>query len=188
MQAELTNTELGAALREHAYLEGDFVLRSGRRSRYYLDKYRFETRPDLLAALGERIAESVREHEPDGRLRLRCRRDQTLAVSDDEDAPGLEGDFELRELTGSIGLVAPLLGLGQQRFGLVRDLLRTPLVRERRADHLAAALEDDGGTNLRGDLPQALEGGGSVHGLTLTLRRRLRCRPKRPCRPVRHGR
>ncbi len=26
--------ELGAALREHAYLEGDFVLRSGRRSRY----------------------------------------------------------------------------------------------------------------------------------------------------------
>jgi orotate phosphoribosyltransferase len=38
----------GAALREHAYLEGDFVLRSGRRSRYYLDKYRFETRPDLL--------------------------------------------------------------------------------------------------------------------------------------------
>src|SRR2546423_15167529 len=53
------------AIREHAYLEGDFLLRSGRRSRYYLDKYRFETRPDLLAALGERIAESVREHEPD---------------------------------------------------------------------------------------------------------------------------
>ena len=32
------------ALRDAAYLEGDFVLRSGRRSRYYLDKYRFETR------------------------------------------------------------------------------------------------------------------------------------------------
>ena len=46
--------ELGAALREHAYLEGDFVLRSGRRSRYYLDKYRFETRPDLLGPLGDR--------------------------------------------------------------------------------------------------------------------------------------
>jgi orotate phosphoribosyltransferase len=56
--------ELGAALREHAYLEGDFVLRSGRRSRYYLDKYRFETRPDLLAPLGELIAATVREHEP----------------------------------------------------------------------------------------------------------------------------
>ena len=56
--------ELGSALREHAYLEGDFVLRSGRRSRYYLDKYRFETRPELLAPLGELIAETVHEHEP----------------------------------------------------------------------------------------------------------------------------
>ena len=57
--------ELGAALREHAYLEGDFVLRSGRRSRYYLDKYRFETRPDLLGQLGELIAEAAREFEPE---------------------------------------------------------------------------------------------------------------------------
>jgi orotate phosphoribosyltransferase len=61
----LTKDELGAALREHAYLEGDFVLRSGRRSRYYLDKYRFETRPDLLGPLGERIAQVVAEHEPE---------------------------------------------------------------------------------------------------------------------------
>src|SRR5256886_2167306 len=65
LQAELTNDELGAALREHAYLEGDFVLRSGKRSRYYLDKYRFETRPELLHPLGERIAANVREHAPD---------------------------------------------------------------------------------------------------------------------------
>jgi len=65
LQAELTTAELGAALREHAYLEGDFVLRSGRRSRYYLDKYRFETRPDLLGPLGERIARAVAEHEPE---------------------------------------------------------------------------------------------------------------------------
>jgi orotate phosphoribosyltransferase len=61
----MTRDELGLALREAAYLEGDFVLRSGRRSRYYLDKYRFETRPDLLKPLGELIAESVREHEPE---------------------------------------------------------------------------------------------------------------------------
>jgi orotate phosphoribosyltransferase len=57
--------ELGAALLDYAYLEGDFVLRSGRRSNYYLDKYRFETRPDLLAALGEHIAAEVAEHEPE---------------------------------------------------------------------------------------------------------------------------
>lgn len=61
----MTDAELREKLVEHAYLEGDFVLRSGKRSRYYLDKYRFETRPDLLAALGERIAASVREHEPE---------------------------------------------------------------------------------------------------------------------------
>jgi orotate phosphoribosyltransferase len=61
----LTDAELRAALVEHAYLEGDFVLRSGRRSRYYLDKYRFETRPELLEALGARIATSVGEVEPD---------------------------------------------------------------------------------------------------------------------------
>jgi orotate phosphoribosyltransferase len=57
--------ELGERLREHALLEGDFVLRSGRRSSYYLDKYRFETRPELLGPLGERLAAAVRRFEPD---------------------------------------------------------------------------------------------------------------------------
>ena len=56
------NDTLASALVEHAYLEGDFLLRSGKRSRYYLDKYRFETRPELLRPLGERIAATVREH------------------------------------------------------------------------------------------------------------------------------
>jgi orotate phosphoribosyltransferase len=60
----MTDAELARRIREHAYLEGDFVLRSGRRSRFYLDKYRFETRPDLLAALGERLAARVREVAP----------------------------------------------------------------------------------------------------------------------------
>jgi len=57
--------ELARALREHAYLEGDFVLRSGRRSSYYLDKFRFETQPELLRALGEELAAAVEEVEPD---------------------------------------------------------------------------------------------------------------------------
>jgi orotate phosphoribosyltransferase len=64
----VNDAELGAALKEHAYLEGDFVLRSGRRSRYYLDKYRFETRPELLRPLGERLAAAVVEHEPEAEL------------------------------------------------------------------------------------------------------------------------
>ena len=60
----MNDEQLQAALVEAAYLEGDFLLRSGKRSRYYLDKYRFETRPDLLRALGVRIAAVAREHAP----------------------------------------------------------------------------------------------------------------------------
>jgi orotate phosphoribosyltransferase len=61
----VTRDELARGLRDAAYLEGDFLLRSGRRSKYYLDKYRFETRPDLLGPLGEELAAAVREHEPE---------------------------------------------------------------------------------------------------------------------------
>ena len=61
----MNREQLGHALREAAYLEGDFLLRSGKRSRYYLDKYRFETRPDLLGPLGRAISESVAKHEPE---------------------------------------------------------------------------------------------------------------------------
>jgi orotate phosphoribosyltransferase len=56
--------ELRSAIRECAYLEGDFVLRSGRRSRFYLDKYRFSTHPELLEAIGARLAELVSQAEP----------------------------------------------------------------------------------------------------------------------------
>ena len=49
----VTPDELGALLVERALLEGDFVLRSGRRSSWYLDKYRFETEPEILRALGD---------------------------------------------------------------------------------------------------------------------------------------
>ncbi|MBI1827556.1 MAG: orotate phosphoribosyltransferase [Planctomycetes bacterium] len=56
----MTKTELARRIRESAYLEGDFTLRSGRKSKYYLDKYLFETQPDILLALGERFAEYVR--------------------------------------------------------------------------------------------------------------------------------
>ena len=47
---------LASRIVDAAYLEGDFVLRSGRRSRYYLDKYRFTTEPSLLRDIGEALA------------------------------------------------------------------------------------------------------------------------------------
>jgi orotate phosphoribosyltransferase len=61
----MTDAELAARIRERALLEGDFVLRSGRRSSYYLDKYRFETDPALLRELGERLGAQAREAAPE---------------------------------------------------------------------------------------------------------------------------
>lgn len=42
-----------------SYLKGDFVLRSGRRSNRYFDKFLFETDPDLLKRIGRHLAELV---------------------------------------------------------------------------------------------------------------------------------
>jgi orotate phosphoribosyltransferase len=55
----MNRTELINRIKETAYLEGDFILRSGKRSRYYLDKYLFETCPDILKALGKEFAKHV---------------------------------------------------------------------------------------------------------------------------------
>jgi orotate phosphoribosyltransferase len=57
--------DLGRALVDHALLEGDFLLRSGRRATWYLDKYRFETQPELLRALGDRLRDAIADVEPD---------------------------------------------------------------------------------------------------------------------------
>ena len=42
-----------------SYLKGDFVLRSGRQSNRYFDKFLFETEPALLKRLGKHLAELV---------------------------------------------------------------------------------------------------------------------------------
>jgi len=55
----MEHDELARRIKEAAYLEGDFTLRSGRKSKYYLDKYLFETQPVILAALGAMFAKHV---------------------------------------------------------------------------------------------------------------------------------
>lgn len=55
----MTKEELAQRIRSVAYLEGDFTLRSGKKSRFYVDKYLFETQPDILLELGRRLAERV---------------------------------------------------------------------------------------------------------------------------------
>ncbi len=57
----VTDQQLALALKQAALLEGDFTLRSGRKSKYYLDKYLFETRPELLRELGKRFANYVHD-------------------------------------------------------------------------------------------------------------------------------
>jgi orotate phosphoribosyltransferase len=63
MSSQTQGAELAQLARdvvEAAWLEGDFVLSSGRRSRYYLDKYLFETRPGILRRVGRHLGQLVR--------------------------------------------------------------------------------------------------------------------------------
>jgi len=58
-EGSMTKQELGKAILKAAYLEGDFVLRSGKRSKYYLDKYLFGTKPAILSAIAEEMAKAL---------------------------------------------------------------------------------------------------------------------------------
>ena len=51
--------ELGRELVKASYLKGDFVLRSGKHSNRYFDKFLFETDPTLLRRVGKHLAELV---------------------------------------------------------------------------------------------------------------------------------
>jgi orotate phosphoribosyltransferase len=51
--------ELGLDLVKTSYLKGDFVLRSGKRSNRYFDKFLFETDPVLLRRLGKQLGALV---------------------------------------------------------------------------------------------------------------------------------
>jgi orotate phosphoribosyltransferase len=55
----MNRQELAKRIAEVALLRGEFTLRSGRKSNYYLDKYLFETQPDILLALGKLFAERI---------------------------------------------------------------------------------------------------------------------------------
>jgi orotate phosphoribosyltransferase len=58
--------DLASRVREAALLEGDFVLSSGERSSFYVDKYLFSTEPGLLRDLANALSETL----PDGLERL----------------------------------------------------------------------------------------------------------------------
>lgn len=58
-----THADLAARIASAALLKGEFVLRSGRPSKYYLDKYLFITRPEVLKPVAALLAERIRAFE-----------------------------------------------------------------------------------------------------------------------------
>ncbi len=55
---------------EAAVLRGEFTLRSGKTSNYYIDKYRFTTKPTILRSLGVLFAERVALIEREAGVRV----------------------------------------------------------------------------------------------------------------------
>ena len=55
----MTKQQIAERIAEVSLLRGEFKLRSGRTSHYYLDKYLFSTQPDILAELGKLFTEHI---------------------------------------------------------------------------------------------------------------------------------
>lgn len=55
----MTSSDLARQIHAASHLTGDFVLRSGRRTSEYFDKYRFEGDPVLLDAIAQAMASLV---------------------------------------------------------------------------------------------------------------------------------
>ncbi|MGH3086234.1 MAG: orotate phosphoribosyltransferase [Rubrobacteraceae bacterium] len=55
----MVREDLAARVADAALLTGDFVLSSGKRSSFYVDKYLFSTRPDLLRDIAAEIADAL---------------------------------------------------------------------------------------------------------------------------------
>ena len=55
----MDRNQIARLIAETSVLHGDFTLRSGRKSTYYLDKYLFSTQPEILTGLGAMFAERI---------------------------------------------------------------------------------------------------------------------------------
>lgn len=59
--ANPSHAELARLIAQACVLHGTFTLRSGRVSNYYIDKYLFSTRPEVLKPLGQLFAQRIIE-------------------------------------------------------------------------------------------------------------------------------
>ena len=55
----MNKESLAKIIADTAVLHGEFTLRSGRKSTWYIDKYLFTTKPDILTSLGELFSERI---------------------------------------------------------------------------------------------------------------------------------
>jgi orotate phosphoribosyltransferase len=55
----MDRNRIAELIAETSVLHGDFTLRSGRKSSYYLDKYLFSTQPAILSGLGVLFAQRI---------------------------------------------------------------------------------------------------------------------------------
>ncbi len=61
--SDLDRQSLAQLIADASLLRGTFTLRSGRTSNYYLDKYRFSTKPEILRQLGQLFKQVISEIE-----------------------------------------------------------------------------------------------------------------------------
>lgn len=57
----MTKQELAKSIYEIAHLKGEFLLRSGKTSNEYFDKYRFESNPKILEAIADQMTPLIPE-------------------------------------------------------------------------------------------------------------------------------
>lgn len=55
----MNKSELAKSIFETAYITGEFLLRSGKISNEYFDKYQFESNPEILSAVAEHLSEMI---------------------------------------------------------------------------------------------------------------------------------
>lgn len=66
----LTREQMAHLIADACVLRGTFTLRSGRTSSYYVDKYLFSTRPEVLAPLGQLFGQTIQRVAADARVHV----------------------------------------------------------------------------------------------------------------------
>ena len=138
-----TKEQVGRRLREVALLEGEFILRSGRRSNYYLDKYLFETDPQVLRGVTREFGAAVRSRQAAGAVYHRLAAPELGAVAL---AAALSLEMELpflivRKSSKEYGTGKDLEGRWEEgeRVALVEDVVTSGGAALQAAERLRAA-------------------------------------------------